>query len=53
MNIVTWQVGNEELILQWRGEGGRRWYIEIGREREEWCVERSRGEGSVQVCGRV
>lgn len=47
MNIITWQVGNEELILQWREEGGRRWYIEIGREREEWCVEGV--GGSVQV----
>ena len=25
------------------GKGGRRWYIEIGREKEEWCVERSSG----------
>ena len=45
MNIITWQVGNEELILQWRGEvggggggkvggggeeGGRRWRGKVG-----------------------
>lgn len=35
LNFITWQVRNEELILQWGREKGKgRWYIERGRERE-------------------